>query len=77
MTKIVFYKLQPDFNKIGFYRLLRKELGYSLSTAKRALDILVEGEIVEIEIASLEVAKKILCEAKQLGAIGKKVNMLR
>jgi hypothetical protein len=77
MTKVVFYELQPNFNNIGFYRLLRSELGYSLSTAKHALDILMEGEIVEIEIASKEVVERVLHEAKQLGAVGKKVNMIR
>ncbi|GEM_PF-3241789 len=77
MTKIVFYKWQPGFDKIGFYRLLRKELGYSLATAKKTVDLLMEGKTIEIELTSPELAEQILRQAEQLGAVGGKVSIAR
>ncbi|EDN69311.1 hypothetical protein BGP_0006 [Beggiatoa sp. PS] len=41
------------------------------------MESLMEGEIIEIEVLSSEVAEKVLHEAKQLGAIGKKVSILQ
>jgi hypothetical protein len=70
MTKIVFYKLQPGFDKVGFYGLFSRELNYSRAAVQKIVDLLMAEETIEVEVASLELAKQILRQAEQLGAVG-------
>ncbi len=58
----------PGFRKIQFNSMLRTYSGLSLVDAKRAVDKILEGQllVVEIEIEDMEM---FLTEAKSVGAI--------
>jgi hypothetical protein len=56
MKRIVVDGWKVDFNKVGFTKLLRYELGYRLSVAKGLTDGLLEGQpvILEVDDSKLE-----------------------
>jgi hypothetical protein len=41
----------PGFGKISMNRLLREEFGYSLSTAKNAVDAILDGQKIILSCA--------------------------
>jgi len=71
MKKVILYEWQPGFNKVALNKLLRNKAGYSLSNAKKAVDNLLDGKIIEVEIDSHYRAEEFLKEALKLKAIGK------
>jgi hypothetical protein len=71
MKKVVLYEWQPGFNKVALNKLLRNKAGYSLSNAKKAVDNLLDGKTIEVEIDSHYRAEEFLKEALKLKAIGK------
>ena len=71
MEKVILYGWEPEFNKAGLNKLLRKKANYSLSAAIEAVSKLLEKETLEIEMTSSDSAKAFLTEALNLGAVGK------
>ena len=71
MKKIIFTGSNVGFKKVSFNRLLRSELGLSLSDAKNAVDSILDEKEVVIEVESQQLAEKILYEASELNAIVK------
>jgi hypothetical protein len=71
MKKVVLYEWQPGFNKVALNKLLRNQAGYSLASAKQAVDSLLDGKAIEIEIESHYRAEEFLKDALKLKAIGK------
>ena len=56
------------FRKISFNWLLRRHCGFSLSEAKHAVDSILEGNVLLIEIDD-ENKEEFLADAEKLGAI--------
>jgi hypothetical protein len=71
MNKVVLYEWQPGFNKVALNKRLRNQAGYSLASAKQAVDNLLDGKTIEIEIDSHQRAEEFLKDALKLKAIGK------
>ncbi len=57
--------------KISLNQLLREGAGYSLTSAKAAVDRLLKREPVEVDLPSREAAVAFLRRASELGAIGR------
>ena len=57
---------QVGFNKVGFTKLMKEEVGVSLAAAKNLTDRLLAGETVIIWVRHLS---KTVDEARNLGAI--------
>jgi len=73
MEKIIFYDWHKGFNLIAFNKLLRKHLGYSLSQAKQAVDDLLGGQKVVIEVTTPTFnIDQFLSEAAKIGAEGRR-----
>lgn len=70
--RVIFGKWQPGFNKVQFNKLLRNLAGYSLATAKQAVDDLLEGHPIKVDIdrQTCHPDEFILAAAK-LGVVGK------
>jgi hypothetical protein len=71
MKKVVIYEWQPGFNKVALNKLLRNKAGYSLTSAKKAVDGLLDGESIEVKIDSHYCAEEFLKEALNLKVVGK------
>jgi len=73
METIIFYDWHKGFNLIAFNKLLRRHLGYSLSQAKQAVDDLLLGQKVVIEVTTPTFnIDQFLSEAAKLGAEGRR-----
>jgi len=57
---------QVGFNKVEFTKLMKEEVGLSLSDAKRITDRLLAGETVIVEVHN---QMKVANQARELGAI--------
>ena len=60
----------PGLRKISLSDLLREDAGYSLKSAKSAVDQLLDNESVIVEFPSREAAGSFLQRAVGLGALG-------
>ena len=68
MNSVVIEGWNPGFKKIGFANLLREYANYSLSSAKKAVDLVLAGEPLLVQIANSR-AESFILEATELGAI--------
>ncbi|MGH1540064.1 MAG: hypothetical protein ACRBHB_06560 [Arenicella sp.] len=71
MKKIILTGWNPGLNKVGLSKLLRDKTGMSLSSAKSAVDSILEDKPIAIQIDSEGLAESIFDQAIELGAIGK------
>jgi ribosomal protein L7/L12 len=67
METIVIFGWKVGFQKVGFTKLLRHELGYSLSEAKSKTDAVLENQRIELRVHKAEVGQ-VLVKLNQLGA---------
>jgi len=73
MKKVVLYEWQPSFNKVALNRLLRNKANHSLASAKQAVDSLLDGESLEIQVDSRHCSEEFLNDAISLGAVGRTI----
>ncbi len=67
MKKIVISGWEAGFQKIGFTKLFRSELGYSLKSAKETTNAILEGQSIFIEVIDRRY-KELVCRLTELGA---------
>ena len=67
MTTVQVSGWNIGFNKVQFTLLLKSELGYPLSQAKRVTDAIMRNELIELEIADAQV-EQIVTSMRLLGA---------
>jgi hypothetical protein len=68
VPQVVFTGWKPPFDKVLLYRLLRARAGLGLAAAKEAVDRLLDGEGVCIEISDCVTAEDLLAESRSVGA---------
>jgi ribosomal protein L7/L12 len=69
MAQILLKSWKPGLLKISLVKLLQKEAGLSLTSAKQVVDRLLKGESVTVNIASTDRAKLLAAEIAALGAV--------
>ena len=67
MTTVQVSGWNIGFNKVGFTHLLKSDLGYPLSRAKRVTDTIMKNEAVELEVADAQL-EQLLSSMRSLGA---------
>ena len=67
MSTVLISGWKTGFQKVAFTRLMKSELGLSLTPAKRITDRIMDGEMVELEVPDEQVDRLIAAMA-QLGA---------
>jgi ribosomal protein L7/L12 len=67
MKTIVIFGWKVGFQKVEFTKLLRHELGYSLSEAKFKTDAVLENQHIELRLHKAEI-EQVLFKLNQLGA---------
>lgn len=67
METVVIFGWNVGFQKVGFTKLLRYELGYSLSEAKSKTDAVLENQRIELTLHKADV-DHVLFKLTQLGA---------
>jgi ribosomal protein L7/L12 len=70
MYQVVLTGWHHGLKKVSLDKLLSKLGKLSLPEAKKAVDELLDGKQVVVEMASLTAAAHLLAEARSLGAIG-------
>ncbi|MFN7974151.1 MAG: hypothetical protein U0166_17680 [Acidobacteriota bacterium] len=68
--RVAFTGWRPGLRKVPFGNLLRRHLGLSLAEAKGVVDSVLHGERVLVATSSLDGARELLDQARQLGVIG-------
>ena len=67
MKRVLITGWVPGFNKIETNKLLRSHLGYNLREAKDAVDAILKGAVVELELPD-DQALQICVALKRLNA---------
>jgi hypothetical protein len=68
MPQVVFTGWEPSLDKVLLNRLLRAKAGLGLAAAKEAVDRLLDGERVSIEIADPVTAEDLIQASRRVGA---------
>lgn len=68
MSRVILTNWRPGLRKVSLNKLLQDRAGMSLTTAKAAVDQLLEGRPVTIEVGSPDSAVTLAREALALGA---------
>jgi hypothetical protein len=68
--RVILTGWSPGLRKISLSDLLRGDAGYSLKSAKSAVDQLLDNEPVSVDFPSREAAVSFLQRAVELGALG-------
>ena len=68
MSQVVLTGWSPPFDKVLLNRLLRAQAGLGLAAAKEAVDRLLAGEHVCIEISNGDAAQDLIEESGRVGA---------
>ncbi|HYU17078.1 MAG TPA: hypothetical protein VEQ11_00085 [Chloroflexota bacterium] len=68
MQRVLLTGWERGLRKVSLARLLQERAGLSLATAKGLVDRCLAGEIMTVELASIEDAEALVREAGRLGA---------
>jgi ribosomal protein L7/L12 len=69
MPQVLILGWRPGLKSVSLIKLLQERTDYSLRMAKEIVDRCLEGETVEVEVATLTEAERLAHEADALGAI--------
>jgi ribosomal protein L7/L12 len=69
MVRVLMEGWKQGLNKVELNRLLRQHAGYGLAEAKHAVDRLLEGGRLELELPDRESARSFCASAVAIGAV--------
>ena len=69
MPKVLLVGWRPGLKVIQLVKLIRSRTGLSLREAKISVDLLTRGDVITLNLDSLEDAQSLSYEATELGAI--------